>query len=158
MALLNVNIGCTSQLMEESSVKFSFWLGSSGLHARRVWLCSHGLESRFGLRSKTWLGKGFELRAFTCIVNAFKSQSRSGSAHCEWYFAPGQSARADLPMGLCMASGRIFLNAHVRITFRKSFAFTCPRIGLSRRITIQNAFQEPDLKQLCVHMGLKSCF
>ena len=30
-------------------------------------------------------------------------------------------------------------NEHARITFRKSFAFTCPRIRLSRRITIQNA-------------------
>ena len=41
----------------------------------RHWLCSHGLESRserrFGSRSKTWLGSWFELRAFTCIVNAF---------------------------------------------------------------------------------------
>ena len=32
-----------------------------------------------------------------------------------------------------------FQNAHARITFRKSFAFTCPRIRLSTRITIQNA-------------------
>ena len=36
-------------------------------------------------------------------------QSRSGTAHCEWYFAPTtQSARADWPMRLCMASARIF--------------------------------------------------
>ena len=34
---------------------------------------------------------------------------------------------------------RAFLNAHARIEFRKSFAFTCSRIGLSRRITPQNA-------------------
>ena len=32
-----------------------------------------------------------------------------------------------------------FQNAHARITFRKSFAFSCPRIRLSTRITIQNA-------------------
>ena len=40
-----------------------------------LWLCSHGLESRsercFGSRSKTWLRSWFELRAFTCIANAF---------------------------------------------------------------------------------------
>ena len=39
-----------------------------------IWLCSHGLEFRsescFRLRSKTWLGSWFELRAFTCIANA----------------------------------------------------------------------------------------
>ena len=36
-------------------------------------------------------------------------QSLSGTAHCEWYFAPTtQSARADWPMSLCMASARIF--------------------------------------------------
>ena len=28
-------------------------------------------ERRFGSRSKTWLGSWFELRAFTCITNAF---------------------------------------------------------------------------------------
>ena len=60
-----------------------------------------------------------------------------------------------------------FQNAHARITFRKSFAFTCPRIRLSTRITIQitqkrpffafqNAFQKPDLKQRS--WGLKSGF
>ena len=32
-----------------------------------------------------------------------------------------------------------FQNAHAQITFRKSFAFTCPRIKLSTWITIQNA-------------------
>ena len=40
------------------------------------WLCSHENESRserrFGSRSKTWLGSWFELRAFTCIANAFQ--------------------------------------------------------------------------------------
>ena len=36
-------------------------------------------------------------------------QSRSRSAHCEWYFAPPtQSARADWPMRVCMASARMF--------------------------------------------------
>ena len=39
------------------------------------WLCSHEnelcSERHFGSRSKTWLGSWFELRAFTCIANAF---------------------------------------------------------------------------------------
>ena len=46
------------------------------------------------------------------------------------------AVRADWPMhGLSVH----FQNAHARITFRKSFAFTCPRIRLSMWITIQNA-------------------
>ena len=40
-----------------------------------LWLCSHENESRserrFGSRSQTWLGLWFEIRAFTCIANAF---------------------------------------------------------------------------------------
>ena len=37
------------------------------------------------------------------------SQSRSGSAHCEWYFAPTvQSLHADWPMRVCMASACSF--------------------------------------------------
>ena len=74
------------------------------------WVCLHGLESRserhFGTWFKTWLGSWFELRSFTWLQTPF--QSRSGTAHCEWYFAPTtQSARADWPMRLCMASARI---------------------------------------------------
>ena len=87
-------------------------------------------------------------------------QSRSGSAHCEVIFCSYCAVRADWPMHGFSAH---FQNAHARITFRKSFVFTCPRIRFSRRITIQNtlffAFQKPDLKQLCVHIhGLKSGF
>ena len=44
----------------------------------------------------------------TCVLQT-PFQSWSGTAHCEWYFAPTtQSARADWPMRLCMASARIF--------------------------------------------------
>ena len=64
------------------------------------------------------------------------SQSRSGSAHCEVIFCSYCTVRADCPMHGFSAH---FQNAHARITFRKSFAFTCPRIRLSTRITIQNA-------------------
>ena len=75
------------------------------------WVCLHGLESRSERRTwfKTWLGSWFELH--TCVYMGYKRnfQSRSGTAHCEWYFAPTtQSARADWPMRLCMASARIF--------------------------------------------------
>ena len=70
-----------------------------------------------------------------------------------WYFTP-----TDWPIHGFSAH---FQNAHAQITFQKSFAFTCPRIKLSRWITIQNAlffafqnaFQKPDLKELCVHKG-----
>ena len=66
------------------------------------------------------------------------SQSRSGSAHCEIIFCSYCAVRADWPMhGFSMASACISKNAHSRITFRKSFAFTCPRIRLSTRIAIQ---------------------
>ena len=82
------------------------------------------------------------------------SQSRTGSAHCEVIFCSYCAVRADWPMhGLSMH----FQNAHARITFRKSFAFTCPRIRLSTRIPIQNAlfsrFKSLILKELCVHKG-----
>ena len=64
------------------------------------------------------------------------SQSRTGSAHCEVkIFCSYCAVRADWPMhGLSVH----FQNAHAWITFRNSFAFTCPRIRLSTRITIQN--------------------
>ena len=90
------------------------------------------------------------------------SQSRSGSAHCEIIFCSYCAVRARwLTHALMHGFSAHFKNAHTRITFQKSFAFTCPRIRLSRRVTIQNAlffafqnaFQKPDLKQLCVHKG-----
>ena len=126
--------------------------------------CSHGLESRserrFGSRSKTWLGSWFELRALTWATNAFPITIRICALQGNILFlmrSPRGLTRAWLQHGFSAH----FQNAHARITFRKSFAFTCPRIRLSRRITIQNAlffafqnsFQKPDLKQLCVHMG-----
>ena len=64
------------------------------------------------------------------------SQSRSGSAHCEVIFCSHCAVRAEWPMHGFSAH---FQNAHAQITFRKIFAFTCPRIRLSTRITIQNA-------------------
>ena len=87
------------------------------------------------------------------------SQSRPGSAHCEVIFCSHHCAvRADWPMHGFSAH---FQNAHARITLRKNFAFTLPRIRLSMRITIQtpffsrfkSVFQKPDLKELCVHKG-----
>ena len=56
--------------------------------------------------------------------------------HCEVIFCSHCAVRADWPMHGFSAH---FQNAYARITFRKSFAFTCPRIRLSTRITIQNA-------------------
>ena len=64
------------------------------------------------------------------------SQSRSGSVHCEVIFCSYCAVYADWSMHGFSAH---FQNAHARITFRKSFAFTCPRIRLSTQITIQNA-------------------
>ena len=52
------------------------------------------------------------------------SQSRTGSAHCEVIFCSYFAVRADWPMHGFIAH---FQNAHARITFRKSFAFTCPQ-------------------------------
>ena len=147
------------------------FLGNWKVFISLKWLVTMGVFTwtrRFGTWFKTWLGSWFELRAFTWATNAFPIglqtpfQSRSGTAHCEWYFAPTtQSARADWPMRLCMGFSAHFYNAHARITFRNSFAFTWTRIRLSRRITIQNAlffafqnaFQKPDLKHLFVYMG-----
>ena len=129
-------------LLSNTFAKFTSWV----LH----WLCSHGLESRserrFRSRSKTW----YELRAFTCIVNAFPITIRI----C--------ALRGNILLLRCSPRALIDPCAYAwlqRACF-KCFAFTCPRIRLSRRITIQtalfsrsNAFQKPDLKQLWVHMG-----
>ena len=106
------------------------------------WLCSHENESRsercFGSRSKTWLGSWFELRAFTCIANAFPITIRICALQGNILFllrSPCWWTHAWLQHGFSAH----FQNAHARIMFRKSFAFTCPRIRLSTRITIQNA-------------------
>ena len=92
-----------------------------------LWACSQRnesrSESRFGSRSASWLGSWFELRAFTCIANAFPITYRICALRVNILFL-GFSAH--------------FQNVHAQITFRKSFAFTCPRIRLSTRITIQN--------------------
>ena len=52
------------------------------------------------------------------------SQSQTGSAHCEVIFCSYCAVRADWSMHGFSAH---FQNAHARITFRKSFAFTCPQ-------------------------------
>ena len=71
------------------------------------WLCSHGLEScserRFGSRSKTWLGSWFELRAFTCIANAFPITIRICALRGNILFLLRKSTLIDP----CMASARI---------------------------------------------------
>ena len=107
------------------------------------WLCSHGLESRserrFESRSQTWLGSWFELRAFTCIANACALRGnilfllRSPRWLIHSWFQHGFSAH--------------FKNAHARITFRNSFAFTwnqafyadhdpkCPFFRVSKRVS-----------------------
>ena len=127
-------------------------------------VCLHGLESRpkrrFKTRSKTWLGSWFELRLFTWATNAFPITIRICALRvmfCSYYAVRARWLTHALMHGFIAH----FKNAHARITFRNSFAFTWTRIRLSRRITIQNAlffafqnaFQKPDLKQLFVHMG-----
>ena len=111
------------------------------LHSFSYWLCSHGLESRsercFGSRPKTWLGSWFELRAFTCIANAFPITIRICALRGNILFL--QNPRWLTHAWLQHGFSAHFQNAHAWITFRKSFAFICPRISLSRRITIQNA-------------------
>ena len=109
----------------------------------RHWLCSHGLElrseRRFGSRSKTWLGSWFELRAFTCIVNAFPITIRICALRGNILLLL-RSPRWLTNAWLQHVFSAHFQNAHTRITFRKSFAFTCPTIRLSTRITIQTPF------------------
>ena len=89
-------------------------------------------------------------RDWDCDLNCVRShvlqtpsQSRSGSARCKVIFCSHRAVRADWPMHGFSAH---FQNAHARITFRKSFAFTWPRIRLSMRSTIQNALFFGDLK------------
>ena len=76
------------------------------------WVCLHGLESRserrFGTWFKTWLGSWFELRAFTWATNAFPITNQELRTASDILLLLRQSARADWPMRLCMASARIF--------------------------------------------------
>ena len=78
-------------------------------------------------------------------------------------FAPtAQSARADWPMRLCMALACIFImHTHESRSERalRSHVLKSGFLGGSRSKTqFFFAFQKPDLKQLCVHMGLQSGF
>ena len=115
-----------------------FMIYCGGYH----WLCSHENDSRSerrsGSRSKTWLGSWFELRTFTCIAKAFPITIRICALRGNILFllrSPRWLTHAWLQHGFSAH----FQNTHSRITFGKSFAFTCPRIRLSTRITIQNA-------------------
>ena len=82
------------------------------------------------------------------------SQSRTGSAHCEVIFCSYCAVRADWPMHDFSAH---FQNAHARITFRKSFAFTCPQ---NQAFYADHdpkrpffAFQKPDWKSFAFTKG-----
>ena len=93
---------------------------------------------RKAFRNVMWLGSWFELRAFTCIANAFPITIRICALRGNILFllrSPRWLTHAWLQHGFSAH----FQNAHARITFRNSFVFTCPRIRLSKRITIQNA-------------------
>ena len=90
------------------------------------WACSQRnesrSESRFGSRTASWLGSWFELRAFTSIANAFPITNKICVLRGNILFllrSPGWLTHAWLQCA--------FQNAHARITFRKSFAFTCPQ-------------------------------
>ena len=92
------------------------------------WLCSQShvpkdVSDRDPLRD--W---DRDLNYVCSHASQMPSQSRTGSAHCEVIFY-SCAVRANWPMHGFSAH---FQNAHARITFRKSFAFTCPRIRLSR--------------------------
>ena len=74
------------------------------------------------MRSASWLGWRFELCAFTSIANALPIMNRICAL--EVIFCSYCAVHADWPMHGFSAH---FQNAHARITFRKSFAFTCPQ-------------------------------
>ena len=101
-------------------------------------------------KAPSWLGSWFELCAFTSVATAIPITNRICALRDNILFLLRRLTHAWLQRAQ-------FQNAHARITFRKSFAFTKGKIRLSRRITIQNAlrfaFQKPDLKELCVHKG-----
>ena len=70
------------------------------------------LESRsercFGSRSKTWLGSWFELRAFTCIANAFQITIRICALRGNILLLLRSPHALIDPCAKCMASARIF--------------------------------------------------
>ena len=107
---------------------------SSQWHDDTHWLCSHGLESRserrFGSRSKTWFGSWFELRAFTCIVNAFPIMIR-----------------------ICALRGNIFSYCAVRRALIDPYAYAWlqrPFFCVSKRVSkawFETALRSHGLKQ-----------
>ena len=132
------------------------------------WLCSHRLESRskrrFGSRSKTWLGSWFELRAFTCIANAFPITIRICALRGNILLLL-RSPRALIDpcayAWLQEPSARIFKMHTHESRYERALRWHVLESGFlggSRSKTpfifaFQNAFQKPDLKQLCIHMG-----
>ena len=105
-----------------------WWTQIKTLTCMSYWMCSHENESRserhFGSRS-------------TCIANAFPITIRICALRGNILFQL-HSLRWLTHAWLQHGFSVHFQNAHTRITFRKSFAFTCPRIRLYMRITIQN--------------------
>ena len=97
-----------------------------GMLRVKYWACSQRSESRsesrFGSRSASWLGSWFELRVFTCIATAVPFTNRICALQ---YFVP--TAQIDPCMASSARTSKNFENAQERITFRKSFAFTCPQ-------------------------------
>ena len=87
---------------------------------------------------KTWLGSWFELRAFTCIVNAFPITISICALRGNSLLLLRSPRPLIDPCAYAWLQ-RAFLKCTRTNHVRKSFAFTCPRIRLSRRITIQNA-------------------
>ena len=129
------------------------------------WLCSHENESRserrFGSRSKTWLGSWFELRAFTCIANAFPITIRICTLRGNILFplhSPRWLTHAWLQHAFqkCTCTNHVlkhpFFHISKRVSKRfksliwNSFAFTKAKIRLSNqafkgRITFRNVFR-----------------
>ena len=107
----------------------------------QYWLCSHENESRPEMTF--WIVIQMNVIDSTDVSHALQtpSQSRSGSVHCEVIFlfllrSPHWLTHAWLQHGFSAHFQNVARTNHVP----KSFAYTCPRIRLSMRIMIQNAF------------------
>ena len=156
-ACVCVNVMCAYVLCIYLCVSLWLWVSVC-----TQWLCLHENESRsdrrFGSRSKTWLGSRFELRVFTCLANAFPITIRI----C--------ALRGNIL--LLLRSPRVLIDPCAYAWLQRAFLTHKSRSERALRshvlesgfldgsrsktpffFAFQNAFQKPDLKQLCVPQG-----
>ena len=122
------------------------------------WACSQRnesrSESRFGLRSASWLGSWFELRGFTSIANAVPITNRICTLQGNILFLL-RSLRWLTHAWLQHAFPKCTCTNHVPKELCVHMSSESGFLGgsWSKMSLFKSAFQKPDLKELCFHKG-----